>query len=109
VLFAKLSEDGPLEKLEKIAAIIRETFTDERFIIDAKAFKVHLTILKLSKVDFRTKKMCGKVTTTLYDENKDLILGTEKMNCLQLLSMDKPKDDDGCYYCLKSLSFPENV
>uniref|UniRef100_A0A131YJX3 A-kinase anchor protein 7 n=1 Tax=Rhipicephalus appendiculatus TaxID=34631 RepID=A0A131YJX3_RHIAP len=105
VLYVKAIGEDSVSRLEAIAQICREEFEKSNLDLSGnKAFAPHLTLAKLSKQS-RRKNGIKKIQEEWYAAFKDESFGTQKVNSLQLLSMLKPKDERGYYYCSMEHTF----
>ena len=66
---------------------------------DSKRFNAHLTIAKTSKSYVRS------IPSSSYSHLHDINFGVDSFDGLELLSMSRPEDRDGYYYCFKKCSF----
>ena len=76
-------------------------------------FTPHLTILKLSRMDFKKRKLNNikKIPIDLYvDKWQNQHFGYQNINSIQLLSMTKPVQENGYYFCQHTfpLKFVQN-
>ncbi|PNF19163.1 hypothetical protein B7P43_G09786 [Cryptotermes secundus] len=105
VLFAGIQESEVLEEVQMMANDLEISFQELTGLPTKKGFKPHLTILKLSK-DFKLRrKGMSKISSTLYSDMSDTVFGCQIVRGIQLLSMNKPKDGNGYYYCSHQLAF----
>ncbi|XP_075741454.1 uncharacterized protein LOC142790721 isoform X2 [Rhipicephalus microplus] len=99
VLYVKAIGEDSVSRLKAIAQVCREEFEKANLDLSGnKAFAPHLTLAKLSKQS-RRKSGIKKIQDEWYAAFKDETFGTQKVNSLQLLSMSKPKEAKGYYYC----------
>ncbi|XP_037271458.2 uncharacterized protein LOC119163545 [Rhipicephalus microplus] len=99
VLYVKAIGEDSVSRLKAIAQVCREEFEKANLDLSGnKAFAPHLTLAKLSKQS-RRKSGIKKIQEEWYAAFKDETFGTQKVNSLQLLSMSKPKEAKGYYYC----------
>nr|XP_016853948.1 PREDICTED: A-kinase anchor protein 7 isoform X4 [Anolis carolinensis] len=102
--FVKLSESDNTTTLLKIAEIVKNLFQEKGIIIgDDKAFKPHLTFMKLSKSPKLRKQGVKKIDPHLFENFKNHHFGDEPMTRLDLCSMMKKKQSNGYYYCESSI------
>ncbi|KAL1254739.1 hypothetical protein QQF64_016968 [Cirrhinus molitorella] len=108
VAFVQITEGEHLTTLTLIAESVRKAF-EERGIAsgDDKAFKPHLTFLKLSRAPRLRKQGVKKLDPTLFSESEGRVFGDECVLRLDLCSMLKKKSADGYYHREKSVSFSE--
>lgn len=105
VLFAKLNGEQAHARLQKVADTCLGEFAGANLDLSGhKAFKPHLTLVKLSKSSPR-KKGIRKIKKEWYEEYAEETFGRHTVSSLQLSSMTKPKDEDGYYYCSKECRF----
>nr|XP_003215759.1 PREDICTED: A-kinase anchor protein 7 isoform X2 [Anolis carolinensis] len=106
--FVKLSESDNTTTLLKIAEIVKNLFQEKGIIIgDDKAFKPHLTFMKLSKSPKLRKQGVKKIDPHLFENFKNHHFGDEPMTRLDLCSMMKKKQSNGYYYCESSIRVGE--
>jgi len=115
VVYAKLKLSPNIDDLW--AKLAEELIKNEIIEESAKnQFRPHLTLMKLSKMKKPKKgqKRMKKIQPDLYIEYQNAFLGVQKVKSLQLLSMTKPAEASGYYYCqhtfplkLKSQPFSE--
>ncbi|XP_063218122.1 A-kinase anchor protein 7-like [Bacillus rossius redtenbacheri] len=100
VLFADIEGGESLLRIAGLAQALEESFEESGLVLPSrKSFQPHLTILKLSK-DFGLKrKGILKITPSLYSDDRSMHFGQQVVRSVQLLSMNKPKDANGYYYC----------
>lgn len=106
VAFVQITEGQHLTTLTLMAESVRKAF-EERGIAsgDDKAFKPHLTFLKLSRAPKLRKQGVKKLDPALFSEFEGRVFGDECVCRLDLCSMLKKKSADGYYHCEKSVSF----
>ncbi|XP_064486701.1 uncharacterized protein LOC135399005 [Ornithodoros turicata] len=108
VLFAKIEGQEAKDRLRKIADVCLQEFTSSNLDLSGhKEFNPHLTIVKLSKTSKHTCKI-RKIQKEWYEKFAEEDFGSQAVFSLQLLSMNKPKDENGYYYCSQECKF-ENV
>ena len=76
-------------------------------------FTPHLTVMKLSRMDFKKRKLNNikKIPIDLYvDKWQNQHFGYQNINSIQLLSMTKPVQENGYYFCQHTfpLKFVQN-
>ncbi|XP_050994982.1 A-kinase anchor protein 7 isoform X2 [Labeo rohita] len=106
VAFVQITEGEHLSKLTLMAESVKKAF-EERGIAsgDDKAFKPHLTFLKLSRAPKLRKQGVKKLDPALFSEFEGRVFGDECVCRLDLCSMLKKKSADGYYHREKSVSF----
>lgn len=105
VLYVKTSGEEECARLGVVADACLEEFTKAGLdLAGHKEFKAHLTLVKLSKTDTR-KTGLKKIREEWYSDFVDVHFGSQRMNSLQLLSMNKPKDERGYYYSSHECTF----
>ncbi|XP_021928418.1 A-kinase anchor protein 7-like isoform X2 [Zootermopsis nevadensis] len=105
VLFASIQQGEALEEVQMMASDLETSFQELTGSPTKKGFKPHLTILKLSK-DFKLRrKGIPKISSSLYLDMTDTVFGSQVVQGIQLLSMNKPKDGNGYYYCSHQVAF----
>lgn len=105
VLFAEIQQGEVLQEVALIAKNLEVSFQELTGSQTKKGFKPHLTILKLSKDIRLRKKGITKISTNLYSDFSNTVFGTQTVKGIQLLSMNKPKDENGYYYCSHQVAF----
>ncbi|XP_043074908.1 A-kinase anchor protein 7-like isoform X2 [Puntigrus tetrazona] len=106
VAFVQITDGEHLTTLTLMAESIRKAF-EERGILsgDDKAFKPHLTFLKLSRAPKLRKQGVKKLDPALFSEFEGRVFGDECVCRVDLCSMLKKKSADGYYHREKSVSF----
>ncbi|XP_057209590.1 A-kinase anchor protein 7-like isoform X2 [Triplophysa rosa] len=106
VAFVQIAEGDHLSTLTHMAERVRKAF-EERGITSAddKAFKPHLTFLKLSRAPKLRKQGVKKLCPTLLSDFESRVFGDECVCRVDLCSMLKKKSADGYYHCEKSVTF----
>ncbi|XP_051511306.1 A-kinase anchor protein 7 isoform X3 [Myxocyprinus asiaticus] len=106
VAFVQIAEGEHLSTLTHMAEMVRKGF-EERGIAsgDDKAFKPHLTFLKLSRAPKLRKQGIKKLDPSLFSEFESAVFGDECVCRVDLCSMLKKKTPDGYYHCQKSVTF----
>uniref|UniRef100_H2Y1B1 A-kinase anchor protein 7-like phosphoesterase domain-containing protein n=1 Tax=Ciona intestinalis TaxID=7719 RepID=H2Y1B1_CIOIN len=97
VMFAQIRDNNGLELLTKTAEYLDNQMSEFRNSED-KAFKPHLTIMKLSKMFGAKRFKIKKISPSLYEDFVETNFGDEIINRIELLSMLKPKQRDGYYH-----------
>jgi len=101
VVFAKMTLNPKLQELwQNIGAkLVENSIIPENAM---KNFTPHMTLMKLSRMDFKKRKKNGikKMPVELYDDKwQNQYFGCQKINSVQLLSMTKPPQKNGYYFC----------
>lgn len=110
VVFACVEEDDQHERLLDMAECVRRVFEERGVCMpDTRDLHPHLTIAKLSKAP-RSKGKPGpkKIDPACYSHHQDLHFGTQTVAGLQLLSMNKVKDESRYYHSDKEVLFDVN-
>ncbi|XP_048860551.1 A-kinase anchor protein 7-like isoform X2 [Brienomyrus brachyistius] len=104
VAFARLASGDHMGALERIAEAVRKAF-EERGIPsgESKAFRPHLTFMKLSKAPKLRRQGIRKLDPSLYVEFAEQKFGDETVSRLDLCAMLKKKTPDGYYHCETSV------
>ncbi|XP_042312851.1 A-kinase anchoring protein 7 [Sceloporus undulatus] len=103
--FVKLTENESTATLLKIAESVKNIFLDKGICIeDERAFKPHLTFMKLSKSPELRKQGVKKIDPSLFENFKNHYFGDESMIRLDLCSMFKKKQSNGYYHCESSIT-----
>ncbi|XP_041952119.1 A-kinase anchor protein 7 isoform X4 [Alosa sapidissima] len=106
VVFVQLTEGEHVDKLTEIAEAVRRTFVERGIAVtDDKAFKPHLTFMKLSRAPKLRSQGIKKLDPELYTEFSQQRFGDETLSRLDLCSMLKKKSPDGYFHREKSVSF----
>ncbi|XP_058611347.1 A-kinase anchor protein 7 isoform X2 [Onychostoma macrolepis] len=106
VAFVQITDGDHLTTLTLMAESIRKAFEEQGIVSgDDKAFKPHLTFLKLSRAPKLRKQGVKKLDPALFSEFKDRVFGDECVCRVDLCSMLKKKSADGYYHREKSVSF----
>ncbi|XP_069678270.1 A-kinase anchor protein 7-like isoform X2 [Periplaneta americana] len=105
VLFAGIQQGDVLEEVALMAKDLEVSFQELTGFATKKGFKPHLTILKLSKDLRLRKKGISKISSNLYSDISNTVFGTQTVKGIQLLSMNKPKDENGYYFCSHQVTF----
>ncbi|XP_064303349.1 A-kinase anchoring protein 7 isoform X1 [Phalacrocorax carbo] len=105
--FVKLAENDNTTTLTEIAETIKKKFQEKGILAgEERAFKPHLTFMKLSK-STQLRKQVKKIDSSLYEDFKSHYFGDEILHRLDLCSMLKKKQPNGYYYCESSIVFGE--
>ncbi|NWS20089.1 AKA7G protein, partial [Pachyramphus minor] len=103
--FVKLAENTTI--LTKIAETMKKIFQEKGIWAgEERAFKPHLTFMKLSK-STELRKQVKKIDSSLYEDFKSHYFGDEILHRFDLCSMLKKKQPNGYYYCESSIVFGE--
>ncbi|NXJ78979.1 AKA7G protein, partial [Trogon melanurus] len=104
--FVKLAENDHTALLTEIAETVKKIFQEKGILTEGRAFKPHLTFMKLSK-SMQLRKQVKKIDSSLYEDFKSHYFGDEILHRLDLCSMLKKKQPNGYYYCESSIVFGE--
>ncbi|NWU67700.1 AKA7G protein, partial [Pterocles burchelli] len=105
--FVKLAENDHITLLTEIAETLKKIFQEKGILAgEERAFKPHLTFMKLSK-STQLRKEVKKIDSNLYEDFKSHYFGDEILHRLDLCSMLKKKQPNGYYYCESSIVFGE--
>ncbi|CAN8005008.1 unnamed protein product [Ixodes pacificus] len=105
VLYVKTADEGAHRRLQTLSDVCLEEFVKANLDLSAhKDFKPHLTLAKLSRVTKR-EKVVKRIEAEWYSEFVEESFGSQRVNGVQLLSMNKPKDKRGYYYNSLQLDF----
>ncbi|XP_068794418.1 A-kinase anchoring protein 7 isoform X1 [Struthio camelus] len=105
--FVKLAESDHTAILMEIAETIKTIFQEKGILAgEDRAFKPHLTFMKLSKSP-KLRKQVKKIDPSLYEKFKSHYFGDEILHRLDLCSMLKKKQPNGYYYCESSVILGE--
>nr|XP_025976656.1 A-kinase anchoring protein 7 [Dromaius novaehollandiae] len=105
--FVKLEESDHTAILMEIAETIKKIFQEKGILAgEDRAFKPHLTFMKLSKSP-KLRKEVKKIDPSLYEKFKSHYFGNEILHRLDLCSMLKKKQPNGYYYCESSVLLGE--
>ncbi|NXS51608.1 AKA7G protein, partial [Brachypteracias leptosomus] len=103
--FVKLTENDHTTILKEIAETMKKIFQEKGIVAgEERAFKPHLTFMKLSK-STQLRKQVKKIDSSLYEDFKSHYFGDEILHRLDLCSMLKKKQPNGYYYCESSIVF----
>ncbi|XP_072189335.1 A-kinase anchoring protein 7 [Excalfactoria chinensis] len=105
--FVQLAENDHTAVLLEIAETMRKIFQEKGILAgEEKAFKPHLTFMKLSK-STQLRKQVKKIDSSLYEDYKNHYFGDEILHRFDLCSMLKKKQPNGYYYCESSVFLGE--
>ncbi|XP_021396375.3 A-kinase anchoring protein 7 isoform X1 [Lonchura striata] len=105
--FVNLAENDHTTLLKEIAETMKKIFQEKGIMAgEGRAFKPHLTFMKLSK-STELRKQVKKIDSSLYDDFKNHYFGDEILHRFDLCSMLKKKQPNGYYYCESSIVFGE--
>ncbi|XP_071292662.1 A-kinase anchoring protein 7 isoform X1 [Agelaius tricolor] len=105
--FANLAENDHTALLKEIAETMKKIFQEKGIMTgEERAFKPHLTFMKLSK-STELRKQVKKIDSSLYEDFKNHYFGDEILHRFDLCSMLKKKQPNGYYYCESSIVFGE--
>ncbi|XP_071006555.1 A-kinase anchor protein 7 isoform X2 [Oncorhynchus clarkii lewisi] len=106
VAFVELAQGEHLATLAQITGVVRKTFEEKGLSSgDGKAFKPHLTFMKLSKAPKLRSQGVKKLDPELYSDYAQHHFGDERVIRLDLCSMLKKKTPDGYYHQEASVTF----
>ncbi|XP_035177324.1 A-kinase anchoring protein 7 isoform X2 [Oxyura jamaicensis] len=106
--FVKLTENDDTAVLTEIAETMKKIFQEKGILAgEGRAFKPHLTFMKLSK-STQLRKEVKKIDSSLYEDFKSQYFGDEVLHRLDLCSMLKKKQPNGYYYCESSVFIGKN-
>ncbi|NXL03506.1 AKA7G protein, partial [Mesembrinibis cayennensis] len=105
--FVKLAENDHTTILTEIAETMKKIFQEKGILAgEERAFKPHLTFMKLSK-STQLRKQVKKIDSSLYEDFKNHYFGDEILHRLDLCSMLKKRQPNGYYFCESSIVFGE--
>ncbi|XP_048153680.1 A-kinase anchoring protein 7 isoform X1 [Corvus hawaiiensis] len=105
--FVNLAENDHTTLLKEIAETMKMIFQEKGIMTgEERAFKPHLTFMKLSK-STELRKQVKKIDSSLYEDFKNHYFGDEILHRFDLCSMLKKKQPNGYYYCESSIVFGE--
>ncbi|NXN21803.1 AKA7G protein, partial [Nycticryphes semicollaris] len=105
--FVKLAENDHRTIFLEIAETMKKIFQEKGILAgEERAFKPHLTFMKLSK-SAQLLKQVKKIDSSLYEDFKSHYFGDEILHRLDLCSMLKKKQPNGYYFCESSIIFGE--
>ncbi|XP_059698070.1 A-kinase anchoring protein 7 isoform X2 [Haemorhous mexicanus] len=103
--FVNLEENDHTALLKEIAETMKKIFQEKGIMTgEERAFKPHLTFMKLSK-SAELRKQVKKIDSSLYEDFKNHYFGDEILHRFDLCSMLKKKQPNGYYYCESSIVF----
>ncbi|XP_041721128.1 A-kinase anchor protein 7-like isoform X3 [Coregonus clupeaformis] len=106
VAFVALAQGEHLATLDQIAGLVRKMFEEKGLSSgNSKAFKPHLTFMKLSKAPKLHSQGLKKLDPELYSDYVRNHFGDERVFRLDLCSMLKKKTPDGYYHREASVTF----
>ncbi|KAK9956018.1 hypothetical protein ABG768_013776 [Culter alburnus] len=106
VAFVQITEGEHLNTLTLMAESVRKAFEESGIVSgDDKAFKPHLTFLKLSRAPKLRKQGVKKLDPALFSDFESRVFGDECVCRVDLCSMLKKKTEDGYYHREKSVTF----
>lgn len=99
VLYVKTIGEDSVSRLKALAQVCREEFKKANLdLTEGTEFMPHLTLAKISRTSKRRNEI-KKIKEEWYTTFKDEPFGMQQVKSLQLLSISKPKDERGYYYC----------
>lgn len=99
VVYVKTADEDADSRLKMVADVCVEEFQKgDLDLSGSKPFVPHLTLAKVSRTSKR-KTEISKLKEEWYAKYAEEPFGSQQVNSLQLLSMVKPKDEHGYYYC----------
>ncbi|XP_058880039.1 A-kinase anchor protein 7-like isoform X2 [Acipenser ruthenus] len=108
VAFVQMAEGEHVIALTKIAETVKKSFEEKGILVtDSKAFKPHLTFMKLSRAPKLRSQGIKKLDPKLYENFEHHNFGEETVARLDLCSMQKKKQPNGYYHCEASIDFGE--
>ncbi|KAM9495323.1 A-kinase anchor protein 7 isoform 2-T2 [Clarias gariepinus] len=106
VAFVQIKEGEHLITLTHIADSVRRTFEEKGIPTgDQKAFKPHLTFIKLSRAPKLRRQGVKKLDLSLFTAFEQREFGEENVCTMDLCSMLKKKDAEGYYHREKTVTF----
>ncbi|KAJ8270748.1 hypothetical protein GJAV_G00118780 [Gymnothorax javanicus] len=106
VAFVQLAEGVHVTVLTEIAEVVRKMFEEKGVSSrDGRAFKPHLTFVKLSKAPKLRSQGLKKIDPEAYESFLEHSFGEETVSRLDLCSMLKKKTPDGYFHCETSITF----
>ncbi|XP_043366907.1 A-kinase anchoring protein 7 isoform X4 [Dermochelys coriacea] len=104
VVFVKFAVSDHTAALKEISETMQKIFQEKGILAgENRAFKPHLTFMKLSKSP-ELRKQVKKIDPTLYENFKNHYFGDETLYRLDLCSMLKKKQPNGYYHCESSIT-----
>ncbi|NXY40949.1 AKA7G protein, partial [Ceuthmochares aereus] len=105
--FVKLAKNDHATILMEIAETMKKIFQEKGILAgEERAFKPHLTFMKLSK-STQLRKQVKKIDSSLYEDFKNHYFGDEILHRLDLCFFLKKKQPNGYYYCESFFFFGE--
>ncbi|NXM94756.1 AKA7G protein, partial [Sylvia borin] len=105
--FVNLAENDHTTLLKEIAERMTKIFQEKGIMAgEGRAFKPHLTFMKLSK-STELRQQVKKIDSSLYEDFKNHYFGDEILHRFDLCSMLKKKQPNGYYHCESSIVFGE--
>ncbi|TFK01743.1 protein PROCA1 [Platysternon megacephalum] len=107
VVFVKFAVSDHTAALTEISETMKKIFQEKGILAgENRAFKPHLTFMKLSKSP-GLRKQVKKIDPHLYENFKSHYFGDETLYGLDLCSMLKKKQPNGYYHCESSITIGE--
>nr|XP_042704101.1 A-kinase anchoring protein 7 isoform X2 [Chrysemys picta bellii] len=107
VVFVKFAASHHTAALTEISETMKKIFQEKGILAgENRAFKPHLTFMKLSKSP-ELRKQVKKIDPHLYENFKSHYFGDETLYRLDLCSMLKKKQPNGYYHCESSITVGE--
>ncbi|XP_039386074.1 A-kinase anchoring protein 7 isoform X1 [Mauremys reevesii] len=107
VVFVKFAASDHTAALTEISETMKKIFQEKGILAgENRAFKPHLTFMKLSKSPW-LRKQVRKIDPHLYENFKSHYFGDETLYRLDLCSMLKKKQPNGYYHCESSITVGE--
>ncbi|EDO35340.1 predicted protein, partial [Nematostella vectensis] len=104
VLFAKIKEEEEVKTLKEIAEVLKTNFGKEGIVsTDDRPLSPHLTLVKLSRMKLKRKKVIKKIPEECYQPWMETDFGPEPVKKIFLCSMIHAKEQDGFYHCKSCL------
>ncbi|XP_074846665.1 A-kinase anchoring protein 7 isoform X2 [Carettochelys insculpta] len=108
VVFVKFAASDHITTLTEMAETMKKIFQEKGILAgENRAFKPHLTFMKLSKSP-KLHKQVKKIDPNLYEKFKSHYFGDETLHRLDLCSMLKKKQPNGYYHCESSITVGKN-
>ena len=89
------------EILEHLNKVLYAGFTEFGFVCEPM-FTPHVTLVKTK---FKDGKEIGEIPSGCFEQFKTKYFGVQTIRSVQLLSMKKPKTDEGYFFCEQELNF----
>ncbi|XP_075925175.1 A-kinase anchor protein 7-like isoform X2 [Petromyzon marinus] len=110
VAFVKISDGHHMSILNEIAETIHTCFEEKGIAVaDGKAFKPHLTFMKLSRASKLRRQGIRKIDPSLYEDSKEESFGGELLHRLDLCAMLKKKQLSGFYHCEATIALGQEA